>query len=1482
LLDVALIGIATKAAFKWLGEKGVGALGARLKQLLSDRAAKAELTDITRAAIEEAVAIAPQLSDGLLSQGYLTDILKPALLVTLADPTGGLSAAEFSDQFVSRYIQPYLGDRPLDGALSQFYDLDREQLETVFAKLKAALTSRLYRSKHWRDAVHDISTEEIRSGVSELIAAQRAAKQDGADMRQEVEAAREDAHVGSDHLRSWPQLIRGLHIDRPELETLLHRIRQEPSAATLLVGPAGSGKSALLAQLTERLEHDGMAVFALKADKLPSDVVNLTDVSQALGLSGDIGREVDVLSKSGPVVLIIDQLDAVSEVMDTTSQRMRVLLQLANRWRVKRPQSEPGPPVHVIVSSRPFEARHDARFETIGAHEVTLSLPAYDRVEALLSQISVDPATVPAHLRETVRRPFMLKLYVDLALKGEALGSLSEADLLNAWLAAAQFGGPTERADVLKLLTVLAAEMMETESLWRPADKFDIEMPGAVTRAEACDLLLRQDGRLGFSHQAWLDDFQARRFVTGQQLADHAWATQDGLFSRSTILRGLERFRRADTAAYDRALDLLLGDARTRRHLRHLVVDLVAIQTQPLPREIGWVERLIREDSVLATRAITRIVENWTFWRIALAQLIPVAASNPATVWGAVAMSTAEAKFDPEEGERLIGTLWADETSDRQAFEIGWRSGLWSPGIRSRIKAMFERGDPKDLPISMYATQLVDCGRPESAAELLGLYLPVRPYTRYDRREFHGMEKMADAAPVAFVNAVLPWFIQIATGGDRPNSTIRDNYPISYNLPLDWQEEDDHSGGVFSCLVRSMQAMAESDAPAFLKLAASVDAIESDEVQALVADAFAAAGAKLAQQGFDWLIADPRRFLVGSAHMQGEDSVWRRVDGWSSRELVRSIVPHLTDGQVTELAAAIEAWNPYTEAARDEANAKDRRRMRDYAESYRMPLLDLLPPAALTSRRRRQVIEARATEPAYKARRGRMMASYVPSPMSDAQMSRASDDDLFRMLDEVNDVSNSGDSRRPFMIGGVHQLAQAFAGFGRANRQRAIKLVRERFQPGRHELAASALILDLGQQADVDAQELRDLIRFLAARGFASDDFHRNAAWALENIAGRLSGLDDDDIRLIASWLSTDEQHMAEQETRRREARVRNKENNKSNETSSARPLLFGHSLGGLNVLPAGNYPILSAIGSGLLRRDPPDYQAWLAILEHHVDQVEEADVWSAILYRHGWALHWVERERAAAFARKLFERRPEVFEASLTHFLWTSRAFIPQDVQLAALEKWLGSEAVEDRQLAGEFAFACWLVDPDGSPEIARRADLLVSRLGDPAQLGAVFAAAAAWRESNLVLRQRAHEVLLSIGPEASGDVAAAVSSALDQYRTLPADELTKALLTTARDNPALLKACLNGRFEDALQQLLNHPGFEDLVLEIAERGADLMLGDRNGRGGHVNHDLVPISIALQRNVGTMRVRAMDLYEKLLDADVYGADQAARASLRR
>jgi hypothetical protein len=367
---------------------------------------------------------------------------------------------------------------------------------------------------------------------------------------------------------------------------------------------------------------------------------------------------------------------------------------------------------------------------------------------------------------------------------------------------------------------------------------------------------------------------------------------------------------------------------------------------------------------------------------------------------------------------------------------------------------------------------------------------------------------------------------------------------------------------------------------------------------------------------------------------------------------------------------------------------------------------------------------------------------------------------------------------------------------------------------------------------------------------------------------------------MIEGWLENDPDAISKQIGQRLALEARNEELNKRHSTMPA-PLLFD-SHGGMRIVPQENYSPLSAIFHGLHQREERGYDAWLDILERHAAKAEDPHVWSFLLADKGRWLFWADRSRVQRLLCTLSERDFGIFmNSDLLHLLWNARAMFPPALMLRICEAWLASEDERLRQGASELVQAFLLIDPDG--EIGTK---LASRLKDavsPELTGRLFSGAAAWRVDEQPLRRRAHEFLMKHVAEATGDQAHAISTAVDRTDHLSPDDLTRELILAIATNPDVLAASLTGRFADGLQSLLLYPGFDEPVLHVTEQIANLIIDQKGGpHRGFLDKDFVQVAIALQRNDGPLRARAMDLYEKLLDANAYGAEEAAKAAMGR
>jgi hypothetical protein len=456
--------------------------------------------------------------------------------------------------------------------------------------------------------------------------------------------------------------------------------------------------------------------------------------------------------------------------------------------------------------------------------------------------------------------------------------------------------------------------------------------------------------------------------------------------------------------------------------------------------------------------------------------------------------------------------------------------------------------------------------------------------------------------------------------------------------------------------------------------------------------------------------------------------------------------------------------------------------------------------------------------------------------------------------------------------GGVSQLSSAFDVFAAAHPERAFAIV-DQLDPTRQCHVAGGAVRALAAVKTIEPQRIVHWIRKLNAKGFDGRVWRRELSWALRDIACRTNGLDNDEIELLESWmlpyeppkpLITDYKLPASKE--------------KTSERQRAHPVIFGHGWG-FGIVTQGNFNMLSAIHQGLLLRPEPQCDTWLAVLERHLKMPEDSEVWASVLDC-GEVLFRADKDRVAAFLHALWTRYPEAFaHPKAIPFTWSCRDLMPSAIIEGLLRHWLKSEDDAQQQMAGEYATALLLLGEGtiATDEVARG---IIEGGEAAAHLGSLFAAAAAWREDDPALRGAAHSVLSEALPCANEDAAEAIASAVDRRTALPPDDRTRAMLALIGKDPLLLEATLKGSFADLLQKLLLYPGFEEDVLAFVERAASAELG-ADSRRVRVGDELVAISIALQRGDGQLRVRAMDLYERLLDADAYGAEQAAVAALR-
>ena len=373
---------------------------------------------------------------------------------------------------------------------------------------------------------------------------------------------REEFLNASKGLLNWQRTLgNNQHINRPELDKLLNRIESEESSTTIVLGVPGSGKSALLATLGHCVVNQGYVLLAIKADYLRNTINNLEDLQndEQLNLSMNPRNAIKAFANKERVIVLIDQLDAVAELLDKRPGRLNVLLNLI--------QSLAGTKgVHIVTTCREFEFRHGSQFARIkGFESLFLSLPTWGQVSPLLEKEGHIPNSMGESLQELLQNPLHLKLFLEVAKPGEVFDSSQK--LLDRLWDKKILNQPKPEKYIDFLERLLAQRMKDEEVLWLPASVADDSIEISRYLEQAGILMVNRDNSthstLGFCHQTYYDYTLARAFARGSSasLVDLVLERQDGLFVRPILLRSLNYVRGTSPQQYQQQLRILLKNA---------------------------------------------------------------------------------------------------------------------------------------------------------------------------------------------------------------------------------------------------------------------------------------------------------------------------------------------------------------------------------------------------------------------------------------------------------------------------------------------------------------------------------------------------------------------------------------------------------------------------------------------------------------------------------------------------------------------------------------------------------------------------------------------------------------------------------------------------------------------------------------------------------------------------------------------------------
>lgn len=919
----------------------------------------------------------------------------------------------------------------------------------------------------------------------------------------------------------------GLHVPRPVAREVVEwalDLRAECRVG-LLLDHAGRGKTVVMRDVLAELEARGATVLAIKADQQLSGVADAAALQVRLGLPEPLERVVRRLAHDGPVVVIVDQLDALSLSLARDQHALDVVL-----GAIARVREVPG--AAVLLSCRTFDRHTDPRLKRIEVgREFSVPLLGDGDVARVCTALGLNSAALSLGTRELLRTPLHLDLFAALAapdhdparLHGvqslqDLYGLLWEDVVLGR---AATGGSPAARERVLRTVT----ERMHRDQRTSVPRSVITVLPDADAAAGAdalasSGLLVASPTEWSLLHQTFFDYCYARFFVEdGGDLVTAVLESDQGLFTRPQVVQVLTYLRGSDPTAYADTLQRLLDAPGLRAHLRDLVLRWAGALLAPSDAEWWLIYRRLLDPGLRA--ATFRAMAGNPAWlpRLTARALAGLLGGDASLVDGSVVPYLASnVNTDAQTAVAELVRPWLARPAPWPA-----RAGLVTQAVRAwrtpQAIALFE-AVVAQLPLEqvryMFELDDVAVADPAAGARLVRGLLD-RILDAYCAepagvaRTFRGIgdalealngsagpkaiEIVSSTAPRLFLDAMVPWLEQVVAAdrerGDRTRDRFYDGDPLMTSVG----EYGRVVGPVLvDAYVTALVGLARADVPGFRDVGGRLATLPFTTPQFILTRVYRELATERADDAAAFVVGDPRRLRLGPN------------DAYESRQLLRALAPLLTGDQFLALEQFVLAETghplPWPELASLRWRGTDQ-----------LHLLRELPYGRLTAETRARLRELERKFPNEQAVDSptTMRGGVVGPPIPTAACARMSDAAWLGAMAKYA----GGVQHKEFLRGGATELARVLQAQVKADPARFARLAAA--APDGLDDAYVAAFIDGLAESEGPPEWVYTVVRRFATP--ARLGVHRSAAWALGKLTSRAGGLPADLLDLLEGWV---------------------------------------------------------------------------------------------------------------------------------------------------------------------------------------------------------------------------------------------------------------------------------------------------------------------------------------------------------------------------
>ena len=419
-----------------------------------------------------------------------------------------------------------------------------------------------------------------------------------------VEEASAAFRKGSSDLRDYtPTIHPAIHRDEVGLiKDWIERkaSTEHPSRLALLFGKAGIGKSIVMHDLLEELQaNQEYLVLGLKSDQI--EFVDTEVLRKNIHLAKPIETVVEeMVQKYKRVILLIDQIDALSLSLSSNRTPLRSLLKLIGQIQYISN-------VRVVISCRPYDLEYDPLLDNLRIIDKwELKELTNEQVQKTLRENGCTES-MSNNLLEFLGNPLHLYLFLKVKPEEQLTDPLSTDLLYHQLWRKYVLDDSVRRVDkdrLLALLDKLVTTMYERQELSVHIRIFETDYSAELQYLLTNELLLKtKSNQIQFFHQTLFDYVYARRFTERDcDLLEVLRGQHQGLFSRAAVKSILTFLREQDPIRYIQIVDQLLyakdcdGKYLYRYHLKSLALSNMAYFEKPLKEEFNLISRKVFQD----------------------------------------------------------------------------------------------------------------------------------------------------------------------------------------------------------------------------------------------------------------------------------------------------------------------------------------------------------------------------------------------------------------------------------------------------------------------------------------------------------------------------------------------------------------------------------------------------------------------------------------------------------------------------------------------------------------------------------------------------------------------------------------------------------------------------------------------------------------------------------------------------------------------